>query len=240
MTFYFRSQVYWVLEPSLQLLLSFTYSMVFWDNEIKYYGIIPIKCKYTCLIDLFFSFIFAANGSFVMQSGILGLASGYIYTCLSTRSYGPVFGFVKHKILNLKEPEYIWEQSTNLKGEIHKFKTRNPSYGIDSDRQIKEYGFNGGIPLYPPWVDKLLSLNKTKAKKFKTIVAHKTVDTGRKLGRTDQKASIKKEEIKKDLEKRNGPVKEAKTKEPETKVADMKNARSAANRKIADVWANKY
>lgn len=230
MTFYFKSQVYWVLEPSLQLLLSFTYSMVFWDNDIKYYGIIPIKCKYTCLIDLFFSFIFTSRRSFVMQSGILGLTSGYIYNCLSTESYGPVFGFVKYKILHLKEPQYIWEQSTDLKGEIHKFKTINPSYGIDSEKIVREYGFNGGIPLYPPWVDKLLSLSKPKGKMMKSNLVNVGVDNGRKLGRTDHGTSTKNEVTKKNVEKSK----------PSSTEGNTRDARSAANRKIADVWANKY
>ncbi|XBW36582.1 hypothetical protein QEN19_002157 [Hanseniaspora menglaensis] len=223
-TFFFQDQKFWMFQPSFNILLSFTYSMVFWNNDIKYCGIIPIKCKYTCLLDLFFSFIFATKGYFIMQSGLLGLVSGYIYTCLATRSFGPVYGFLKHRVLGFKQPKYIWKTSKDLSGKVQKFKVENPEFGQKSEEKIKRYGFGGGIPLYPGWIDSLNYFRKKSANKIKISVSQDKSKPGKKLG-TGEAISTYQTNVKK-IATKSGIT-------PSTE-------RSEASKKIADIWANKY
>ncbi|OBA26362.1 hypothetical protein HANVADRAFT_49244 [Hanseniaspora valbyensis NRRL Y-1626] len=238
LTFYFKNQVFWYLEPCMHLMLSFTYSMVFWDNDIKYYGILPMKCKYSCLVDLFFSFVFAPKGAFIMHSGLLGLVSAYIYTCLATRSFGPVFGFFKHRLLKIEDPQYRWETGVDLQGKTYKFKVENSISVFIIQKRIKEYGFTGGIPLYPNWVDKLLNKKRKSEHKIKTTVAHNTVDTGRKLGRTEEKVKTE-EKIKTETTDSNEKEKMEKNNSERNKV-NKKDEKSEASIQIANFWANKY
>lgn len=177
-TFYFKDQLHWFMEPNFYVCLSFTYAMCFWDNDIKYYGFIPMKVRYTIVIELLFNLVMCPNKHFFTGSGFMGALSAYVYNCLATQSWGPVYGFLKHKVLNIKEPEYINEVSYNLKGDKKVIKVKNPKAGPKSKKLMKEYGYGGGKPLYPSWFDSLVNMNFNK---IKIQVAHKTVDKGVKL-----------------------------------------------------------
>lgn len=198
-TFYFTDQIYWLMEPSFYFCLNYTYAMCFWDDNTKFFGLIPMKVRYTILIEILFNLILYPNQYLITGLGFLGIMSAYVYNCLATQSWGSTYGFIKHRILNIKEPQFINETSYTLKGEKKVTKVVNPNFGQKSEKRIRAYGFGGGKPLYPDWFKKTLNTSYSTIK-FKT---HGKVNVGgEKLG-----SSIKIE--KKPIDDKNSNVKQS-------------------------------
>lgn len=178
-SFYFKDQAHWFMEPNFYLCLSYTYAMCFWDNDIRFYGIIPMKVRYTIVIELLYNLLMCPNKHFFTGSGFIGVLSAYVYNCLATQSWGPVYGFIKHKILNIKEPNFIKQTSYNLKGEKTVVKVKNPKSGQQEAKRVKEYGFGGGRPLFPNWFNRLINVDTNKIKIKKSVLKK---EKGVKLG----------------------------------------------------------
>ncbi|KAL6940727.1 hypothetical protein ACO0QE_004640 [Hanseniaspora vineae] len=181
LTFYFPSSVSWCFEPCLQMFLSYSWSNVNYNNQIRFYGVIPMPAKYTCLVEIVLNLIFS-NGGFVGSSGILGLASAYVYHCLATHSFGPIYGFFYYKLLGRTEKPYVIVKSKTLNGRIKEMQMPNPNFKQGSNNN---YGYGGGISLCPEWFNKMLkfvwdSLVSTKEKPM--LTSGKKIGQGRRLG----------------------------------------------------------
>lgn len=83
-------------------LNAFTGSLIYtWtiDNsnvKVMFYGLFPILGKYLSLVHLFVSFLFdgTPHDYSMFFITMIGFTAAYIYSCLDTRSLGPVYGFL--------------------------------------------------------------------------------------------------------------------------------------------------
>lgn len=79
--------------------LTYTWSIDNSDVKVMFYGLFPIWGKYFPLIQLFMSFVFDDSGTgysnFLIT--LIGFSTGYLYSCLDTRSLGPIYGFLSRK-----------------------------------------------------------------------------------------------------------------------------------------------
>ncbi|KAL6937480.1 hypothetical protein ACO0RG_003990 [Hanseniaspora osmophila] len=180
-TFYFPWNLSWCFEPCLQMFLSYTWSNVNYNKQIRFYGIIPLPAKYSCLMEIILNLVFS-SGDFVASSGILGLASAYVYHCLATHSFGPIYGFFNYKLLGRTEKPYIIVKSKTLNGKFKEMQMPNPDFKQGSNNN---YGYGGGAPLYPQWFNKMSNLvwNSLVSTKEKPLVnTSKKAGHGRRLG----------------------------------------------------------
>lgn len=83
-----------VLTSGLISCITYTWSIDNANVQIMFYGLIPVWGKYFPLIQLFISFVFN-EGDFVIS--LIGFTTGYLYTCLDTRTLGPIWGMISRK-----------------------------------------------------------------------------------------------------------------------------------------------
>lgn len=83
-----------VLTSGFISCITYTWSIDNANAKIMFYGLIPVWGKYFPLIQLFISFVFN-EGNFVIS--LIGFATGYLYTCLDTRTLGPLWGVISRK-----------------------------------------------------------------------------------------------------------------------------------------------
>lgn len=70
--------------------------------KVMFYGLFPILGKYLSLVHLFMSFLFDDTRGYTRFSiTVIGFCAGYVYSCLDTRTYGPLYGYLRGK-----GPEY--------------------------------------------------------------------------------------------------------------------------------------
>lgn len=74
--------------------LTFTWAVDNANNKVLFYGLIPVYGKYYPLLMLLISVIFGEENFFLL---ILGMFTAYIFLCLDTRSFGPIWGFIMRK-----------------------------------------------------------------------------------------------------------------------------------------------
>lgn len=76
--------------------LVFTWAVDNANTQVLFYGIIPVLGKYYPIISLLMSLVF---GGFYVS--LIGMGVAYLFLCLDTRSFGPIYGFIRSK-----EPSY--------------------------------------------------------------------------------------------------------------------------------------
>ena len=80
------------LETSFTFILSYTWSVDNANTRVVYFGLFPILAKYIPLMELFLAFLF--NEDFA--GPFMGLIVAYMFQCLDTRSFGPIYGSIFH------------------------------------------------------------------------------------------------------------------------------------------------
>lgn len=79
--------------------LTYTWSVDNRNTRVMFYGLFPIWGRYFPIIQLFISFLFDDSGfgftNFVIT--LIGFSTGYFYSCLDTRSLGPIYGYLASK-----------------------------------------------------------------------------------------------------------------------------------------------
>ncbi|KAG0667916.1 hypothetical protein C6P45_005239 [Maudiozyma exigua] len=70
--------------------LVFTWAVDNANTQVLFYGIIPVYGKYYPIISLLMAFVF---GGFYVS--LIGMGVAYLFLCLDTRSFGPIYGFIK-------------------------------------------------------------------------------------------------------------------------------------------------
>ncbi|CCD22572.1 Dfm1p NDAI_0A04150 [Naumovozyma dairenensis CBS 421] len=87
-------QYSFVLSSPFTTCITCTWAIDNANKKILYYGIIPVYGKYLPLIQLVTSFIFDQNGFYVC---LTGLSTSYLFACLDTGSWGPIWGWLRGK-----------------------------------------------------------------------------------------------------------------------------------------------
>ncbi|SMN19631.1 similar to Saccharomyces cerevisiae YDR411C DFM1 Endoplasmic reticulum (ER) localized protein involved in ER-associated protein degradation (ERAD), ER stress and homeostasis [Maudiozyma saulgeensis] len=83
-----------VLTSAFTSCLTFTWAVDNANTKILFYGVLPVYGKYYPLITLAIAFIFGEGNFFV---SLIGILVGYIFLCLDTRTFGPIWGFITKK-----------------------------------------------------------------------------------------------------------------------------------------------
>ena len=80
-------------------MLIYTWTMDNSNVKVMFYSLFPILGKYLSLVHLFVSFLFddGVQGYNRFCITMIGFTSGYVYSCLDTRSYGPLYGYLMKK-----------------------------------------------------------------------------------------------------------------------------------------------
>ncbi|SSD61504.1 uncharacterized protein SCODWIG_03265 [Saccharomycodes ludwigii] len=172
LTFYCNDKV-WVFEPSLQMALSYTWSIINRYQEIRYMGLLPVSAKYVPIIELGINLIFGP-GTSVQSSGILGLISAYIYNCIATKSMGPLYGFLLKHILKIDGRNNINGERRNG-GRLRSGNNTNNKKAylvnifVPNTISNEDYGYNFGNGFVPTWFSNLFdnSRNNTNSTRSK-------------------------------------------------------------------------
>jgi len=83
-----------LLTSAFTSCLTFTWAVDNANTKILFYGIVPVYGKYYPLITLATSFIFGEGNFFI---SLIGIFVGYIFLCLDTHTFGPIWGFITKK-----------------------------------------------------------------------------------------------------------------------------------------------
>ncbi|SCU88740.1 LAMI_0D11166g1_1 [Lachancea mirantina] len=76
--------------------LTYTWSIDNRNVKVMFYGLFPIWAKYFPLIQLFITFLFddPIQGRSKFFITLIGYSTGYLYSCLDTRTLGPLYGYL--------------------------------------------------------------------------------------------------------------------------------------------------
>lgn len=80
-----------ILTSAFASSLTYTWSIDNSNVKVMFYGLFPIWGKYFPLIQLFIAFVFGED-NFVIS--LIGFLTAYLYLCLDTRTFGPIFGWI--------------------------------------------------------------------------------------------------------------------------------------------------
>lgn len=87
----FNKISYYSLQPALLSALTFTWSVKNYNQQVNFY-FMPIQASLLPAVSLGFRLLVDGIESF--KVALLGMASAYVYNCLETKSYGPLFSFI--------------------------------------------------------------------------------------------------------------------------------------------------
>lgn len=80
-----------ILTSAFASCLTYTWSVDNSNVKVMFYGLFPIWGKYFPLIQLFIAFVFSEDNFAI---SLIGFLTAYLYLCLDTRTFGPIFGWI--------------------------------------------------------------------------------------------------------------------------------------------------
>ncbi|CAH02681.1 Dfm1p [Kluyveromyces lactis] len=80
-------------------MILYTWTLDNSNVKVMFYGLFPILGKYLSLVHLFVSFLFddGTDGYSRFCVTMVGFCAGYVYSCLDTWTYGPLYGYLMGK-----------------------------------------------------------------------------------------------------------------------------------------------
>ncbi|CCF58491.1 hypothetical protein KAFR_0E03390 [Kazachstania africana CBS 2517] len=92
-TFFEGRNMPMILTSALSSCITFTWAVDNRNNKVLFYGVIPVYGKFFPLIQLVISFIFGEG----FMNSLVGICTGYLFVCLDTRTFGPLWGYIFKK-----------------------------------------------------------------------------------------------------------------------------------------------